>query len=65
MRPLDCPGCYAAAERNGVLVVQLRKTASRLHFALGHAKHDWAHCQERPCVDNRHVMKGARLREDS
>jgi hypothetical protein len=49
MRPLDCPRCYAAAERSGVLVRELAKAGAALHLALRHEKFNWMYCLEAPC----------------
>jgi hypothetical protein len=58
MRPLDCPRCYAAAERSGTLVRMLAKTGEALHQALGHTKFNWMYCLEAPCFTSAIAIRG-------
>ncbi len=60
MRPLSCPTCRAAADRSGELVVFYRRTAARLHEALGHSAATFWICGEPVCLQNAAVLDGRR-----
>lgn len=64
MRPVDCPTCACAADRNASLALQLRRTAQRMHVALGHQLHDASRCSHDVCADAWAVINGAVLASD-
>jgi hypothetical protein len=58
MRPIDCPSCYRAADRNAQLVVALRRAAALLHHALNHRPIAWFVCPEPECRASAAAVEG-------